>query len=75
MVFLSHTTGDMRCLTEKEVQGTAGRRWKGGAVGTRLALFVVVKTKDVIAGLPLLEHTLQTESHNTYRNPGWEPST
>lgn len=49
-----------------------GRRsWR--RIGT--TLLVVAQFKDIIFGLALLQHTLQTESHNTYRNPDWGPNT
>jgi len=66
--FLSHTTGDVRRLTAQEVKGTTGRRRSWHRMST--ARFVVAKTKDVIFWLPLVQHTLQTESWNTCKNLG-----
>lgn len=45
----------------KEVVVEGRRSWHRVSA----ALFVVVKTKDVIFGLLLVQHTLQTVSHNT----------
>lgn len=61
------------CLAVQEVEGRTGRRRSWHRIST--ALFVVAETKDVIFGLPLLQHTLQTESRNTWKSPGWKPNT